>query len=80
MFAIDFLSDIFGKSIASYLPKDISGFANFICYIVNREIELADHMDSCSVESMVKDGLFGAGSGLGFGEHLLTIELNFREF
>ena len=80
MFAIDFLSDIFGKSIKQYLPSHISGFANFLCYIVNREIELANNLDKFSIESMVKDGVFGAGAGLGHGEHLITIQLSFREF
>ena len=80
MFAIDFLSDIFGKSLKAFLPRHVSGFANFVCYIVNREIDLADNLDRFSVESLVKDGVFGAGAGLGYGEHLMNITLNFREF
>ena len=75
MFAIDFLSDILGKEINLYQTNHISGFANYIAYIINREIDLADHLDTFSIESMVKDGVFGAGSGFGFGEHLVPIKL-----
>ena len=39
-------------------------------------------MDLCSIESMVKDGIFGDGSacGMGYGEHLVLIHLRFRGF
>jgi len=36
-------------------------------------------MDECSIESMVKNGLFGH-SGLGYGEHLVRIKLKFQDF
>jgi hypothetical protein len=61
MFAIDYLSDILGKSINRYLPVHITGFANLVAYIINREIDLTDQMDTLSIESMVKDGVFGHG-------------------
>ena len=42
---------------------------------------MADHLDSFSVESLVKDGIFGYGDGgLGYGEHLVDINLQFRDF
>jgi len=80
MFAIDYLSDILGKSINRFLPAHVSGFANFIAYIINREIDLADHLDSLSIESMVRNGVFGHGAGNGYGEHLVPIRLQFRDF
>ena len=46
MFAIDFLSDVLGaKNIKNYLPSHITGFANFVAYIISREIDLSNHMD-----------------------------------
>ena len=58
VFAIDYLSDLFGKEkLAEYTSNHITGksffpydclgigFANFISYIINREIDLADSMD-----------------------------------
>jgi hypothetical protein len=74
MFAIDFLSDVLGKEgIKECMPSHVAGFANFIAYIVNREIDLSDHMNHFSIESMVKDGVFGNGCGIGYGEHLIPI-------
>ena len=76
MFAIDFLSDFLGrKAISQCEIQHVSGFANFIAYIINREIDLADDMDQYSVESMVKNGVFGPGNGLGFGEHIVIVRL-----
>lgn len=38
-------------------------------------------MDQFSVESLVKDGIFGYGdNGLGYGEHLIEINLHFRDY
>lgn len=48
-------------------------------YVINREIDLADHLDDFSIQSMVQNGIFG-NSGLGFGEHLVRITLKFRDF
>ena len=58
VFAIDYLSDLFGKEkLAEYTSNHITGksnsfdhfcgigFANFISYIINREIDLADSID-----------------------------------
>ena len=36
-------------------------------------------MDEYSIESMVKNGIFG-NSGLGYGEHLVRINLKFQDF
>ena len=47
-----------------------------MAYIINREIDLSDTMDEYSIESMVKNGIFG-NSGLGYGEHLVKINLKF---
>ena len=55
----------------------MTDFANFIAYTINREIDLADHMDECSVESMVKNGVFGGGQ---YGEHIVRITLKFRDY
>lgn len=80
MFAIDFLSDYLGrKAISQCEIQHISGFANFIAYIVNREIDLADDMDHFSVESMVKNGVFGHGNGMGYGEHIMIIKLEYKD-
>jgi len=57
-------------------PSHVAAFANFVAYIVNREIDLSDHLSIFSVESMVKDGVFGPGCGIGFGEHLVPITLH----
>jgi len=80
MFAINYLSDIFGRNLKSFLTSHISGFANFVAYVICREIDLARHMDSFSIESMVKDGIFGHGAGIGYGEHLITLNLSFKDF
>lgn len=81
MFAINYLNDVLGsKNIRDCLPTHITGFANFVTYIVNREIDLSNQLDSFSVESLVKDGVFGPGCGLGFGEHLIPINLRFGDF
>lgn len=50
-----------------------------MAYVINREIDLSDTMDDNSIESMVKNGIFGH-SGEGYGEHLVRINLKFREF
>ena len=50
-----------------------------MAYIINREIDLSDTMDVYSIESMVKNGIFG-NSGLGYGEHLVRINLKFQDF
>jgi hypothetical protein len=55
------------------------GFANFIAYVINREIDLSDELDEFSVESLVKNGFFGT-RGQGYGEHLVQICLNFQSF
>jgi hypothetical protein len=39
--------------------------------VINREIEVSDNLDEFSIESMVKNGVFGNGNGLGYGEHLI---------
>lgn len=36
-------------------------------------------MDHFSIESMVKDGIFGSGAGIGYGEHLIPISLQFGD-
>lgn len=80
IFAIDYLSDILGaKNIQYYLPSHVTGFANYVAYMINREIDVATHFDQFSIESMVKDGTFGYGSGLGFGEHIVQINLAFGD-
>ena len=79
MFAINFLSDILGaKNISKYESFHVLAFANFIAYVINREIDLSDNLDEFSVESMVKDGHFGH-SGMGYGEHIEHINLKFKE-
>ena len=79
MFAINFLSDILGaKQISRYERFHVIAFANFISYVINREIDLSDHLDEFSVESMVKDGHFGYG-GMGFGEQIVHIELKLKD-
>lgn len=81
MFAIDFLSDLLGsKNIKDYMPSHVAGFANFVAFIVNREIDLSDHLNQYSIESMVKDGVFGPGCGIGYGEHIIPIILRFGDF
>lgn len=50
-----------------------------MAYIVNREIDISNHMDHFSIESMVKDGIFGSGAGIGYGEHLIPISLQFGD-
>ena len=81
LFAINFLSDYFGqKTIGKYQSYLISAFANFVAYIINREIELSDSLDDFSVESMVKNGVFGDGNGMGYGEHIITIDLRYKNF
>ena len=81
MFAINFLSDYFGaKNIGKYHSSHVSAFGNFIAYIVHREIELADSMNEFSIESMVKNGTFGYGNGLGYGEHIITIDLQYKGY
>lgn len=81
IFAIDFLSDTLGgKNIKHYQPSQVSAFANFVAYIINRELDLNDHLSVYSVESMVKDGILGHGAGLGKGEHIMTINLQIGDF
>ena len=53
-------------------------FANFVCYVINREIDLSDHLDEYSVESMVKDGYFG-NQGMGYGEYIVHLNLKFKD-
>ena len=78
MFAIDFLSDILGKEIGEYEGYHVTSFANYIVYQIYREIDLSDHFSRFSVESMVKNGVFGNGSGLGYGEHIIQINLHYQ--
>lgn len=80
MFAINFLSDILGaKNISKFDSFHVIAFANFIAYVINREIDLSDHLDEFSVESMVKDGHFGY-SGMGYGEHIVYVHLKLKDF
>lgn len=80
MFAIDFLSDVLGATrLKQCLPTHVAAFANFVAYIVNREIDISDHMSLLSVESMVKNGVFGHAAGAGPGEHLIPITLTYGE-
>ena len=80
MFAINFLSDtLTGKEFASIEAFNVIAFANFIAYVINREIDLSDHLNEFSVESMVKDGYFGH-SGMGYGEHIVYINLKLKDF
>ena len=79
MFAINFLSDILGaKQISRHESFHVIAFANFISYVINREIDLCDHLDEFSVESMVKDGHFGY-VGMGYGEQIVHIELKVKD-
>lgn len=57
-----------------------TGFANFVAYVINREIDICQHLNRFSVESLVKNGIFGPGAGLGYGEHLICIDLRFKDF
>jgi hypothetical protein len=57
----------------------ILGFANFVAYIINREIDLADHMDEMSPLSMIMNNEFGS-SHLGYGEHIVIIRLCYKGF
>lgn len=80
MFAINFLSDTLGRNaFANIEPFHVIAFANFIAYVINREIDLSDHLNEFSVESMVKDGYFGH-SGMGYGEHIIHINLKLKDF
>jgi hypothetical protein len=88
MFAIDSLSDILGsKTISKYDTQHVHGkyfcnsaaFASYVAYIINREIDIDDHLNSLSVSSLVKDGCFGT-NGSGYGEHLIEISLKFGDF
>lgn len=54
-------------------------FANFIAYIINREIDLAERMNQNSLKAMVIDGHFG-NSSLKLGENLVSIVLNYKGF
>jgi hypothetical protein len=36
-------------------------------------------MDSMSIESMVKDGVFGSND-MGFGEYIILINFEFKDF
>jgi len=79
MFAIDFLSDTLGRTQLSETNSfHVVAFANFVCYVINREIDLSDHLDEYSVESMVKDGHFG-NQGMGYGEHIVHLNLKFKD-
>jgi hypothetical protein len=61
------------------LPNHVAGFANFVAYIINREIDLSNHISLLSVESMVKNGVFGHAGGAGYGEHLIPITVAYGE-
>lgn len=67
-----------------YIFADFSlGFANFIAYIINREIDLANHLDEFSPQSLVMNGVFGNGEGVteeGYGEHIVQIKLNYKGY
>lgn len=81
MFAIDYLSDILqAKNIKFYQASQVAAFANFVAYIINREIELVDKLNHYSIESMVRDGVFGNGAGIDYGEHLMQIHLRIGDY
>ena len=45
MFAIDFLSDVLGeKALGSSFVQHVQQFASFVAYVINREIDLNDHL------------------------------------
>lgn len=58
----------------------MAAFANFVAYIINREIELADKLNHYSIESMVRDGVFGNGAGIDHGEHLIQVNLRIGDY
>jgi len=68
------------QKLKEALPNHVACYANFVAYIINREIDLANHLDEYSIESMVKDGVFGPGCGIGYGEHIIPITLQFSDF
>lgn len=81
MFAINFLNDYFGcKRLKNYPKQCVTAFSNYIAYIINREIELSNSLDDNSIQSMVKNGVFGNGSGLDYGEHLIKIDLWYKYY
>lgn len=83
MFAIDFLSDILGeKELGSSLVQHVQEFASFVAYVINREIDLNDHLSQYSLASMVLDGTFNQvdGDENVLGEQLVHIHLNFPLF
>ena len=83
MFAIDFLSDVLGeKSFGSSFVQHVQQFASFVAYVINREIDLNDHLSQYSVASIVVDGALvqlDAGDNA-LGEQLVLIHLNFPLF
>ena len=80
-FAINFLSDVLGReSLNNYGQNHIQAFSNYLVYLINIEISLADGLNKFSVESLVKNGVFGNGSGMGYGEHLIQIDLSYGTF
>ena len=57
MFAIDFLSDVLGAEELGKCTQDhINEFTSYISYVINREIDLNDHLSQYSLASMVVDG------------------------
>mmetsp|Transcript_31768 Transcript_31768/g.48753 ORF Transcript_31768/g.48753 Transcript_31768/m.48753 type:complete len:191 (+) Transcript_31768:416-988(+) len=76
MFALNFLADCLTQEELNSLGKlQISGFASFVAYLINREIDLANETISLSPYNLVKDGLGGA-----CGEVLVPITLKFKDF
>lgn len=83
MFAIDFLSDILGvKELGSTLPQHVQEFASFVAYVINREIDINDHLSRYSMASIVLDGTLDHvdGGDNALGEQLVHIHLNFPLF
>ncbi len=76
MFALSFLADSLSpESLHNLGHLQVSGFASFVAYLINREIDLADQSISLSPYNLVKDGLGGS-----LGEVLVPITLKFKDF
>lgn len=79
MFAIDFLSDVLGaEQLGKCIQQHVNEFVSYVCYVINREIDLNDHLNKYSLASIVVDGTFdqGACTQIGQGEQFVQIYLN----
>lgn len=77
VFAVDYLSDLMGAEFQKLEAVQVQSFASFVAFVICREVQLHERIDSLSASNLIKDGHLTNEAAQ---EHLIQIKLSFTDF